>query len=281
MMSEMTCFKAQDFSFPLGVRTYIMGILNITPDSFSDGGLYLDPVKAVEKALELQAEGADIVDIGAQSTRPGSLPLTGHEELDRLSPVLLALKGVLDIPVSVDTFNPAVAEYALKHGASMINDVSGRLEPELARLVKDYCAGWIIMHNSGGASAAPGYEGGVLRAVQHFFNKSLEQTRHFGITDETICFDAGIGFGKSHEDNLELLRHLKQVKPAGTALLTGASRKRVVGYATGEENPGFREAGTIAAHTAAIASGTDIIRVHDVRQALQGARMADALYRKS
>ena len=278
----MNFFKAQDFRFPLGKRTYIMGILNVTPDSFSDGGLYLNPEKAVERALEIQREGADIIDIGAQSTRPGAQPLTAKEEQERLAPVLAALKGKLDIPVSVDTFNINVAAFALKNGASIINDVSGRLNPDIALLVKNYCAGWVIMHNSGGASAVNvRHDGGILQAVRRFFATSAEQAKVFGIEDEQLCFDTGIGFGKSHKDNLALLRHMKEVKIDGTALLTGASRKRVVGYATGEETPEFREAGTIAAHTAAIAGGTDMIRAHDVRQALQGARMADALFRNT
>lgn len=277
----MNCFTAQDFRFPLGKRTYIMGILNITPDSFSDGGQYLNPEKAAEKALEMQREGADIIDIGAQSTRPGALPLTGEEEIQRLSPVLAALKGKLDIPLSVDTFHAGVAEYALKNGACIVNDVSGVFNPDIAAVVRNYCAGWVIMHNAGGAAATDiRYEGGVLKAVSRFFTESFEQAKAAGIDGEYLCFDAGIGFGKSHEDNLELLRQMQAVKIEGYALLTGASRKRVVGYATGEDTPAFREAGTIAAHTAAIAGGTDFIRVHDVRQALQGARMADALFRK-
>ena len=279
---NMACFTAQDFRFPLGKRTYIMGIINVTPDSFSDGGLYLQPERAVERALEMQREGADIIDIGAQSTRPDAQPLSGEEEARRLTPVLEALKGKLDIPVSIDTFNTTIAEFALKNGAAIINDVSGKVNPDIALLVKNYCAGWVIMHNSGGAAAVNvRHDGGVLQAVRSFFTSAAEQAKAFDIGAEQLCFDAGIGFGKSHTDNLTLLRHMKEVKIDASALLTGASRKRVVGYATGEQTPEFREAGTIAAHTAAIAGGTDIIRVHDVRQALQGARMADALFRNT
>lgn len=278
----MACFTARDFRLPLGRRTYIMGILNVTPDSFSDGGLYLQPEKAVERALEIQREGADIIDIGAQSTRPGAQPLSEEEEAHRLTPVLEALKGKLDIPVSVDTFSPKIAEFALKHGAAIVNDVSGKVNPDIALLVKNYCAGWVMMHNAGGAAAVDvRHDGGVLQTVRSFFIKAAGQAKAFGIGAEQLCFDAGIGFGKSHTDNLNLLRHMREVKIDGTALLTAASRKRVVGYATGEQTPEFREAGTIAAHTAAIAGGTDIIRVHDVRQALQGARMADALFRNT
>src|SRR5665647_479468 len=151
MKTEMDCFKARDFCFPLGKRTYIMGILNVTPDSFSDGGLYFAPKKAVERALEMQCQGADIIDIGAQSTRPGAQPLTADDEIKRLSPVLEALKGKLTIPISVDTFYTKTAEFALKNQVAIINDVSATVNPELAELIKTTCAGWIIMHNSGGA----------------------------------------------------------------------------------------------------------------------------------
>lgn len=257
-----------------------MGILNVTPDSFSDGGLFLEPEKAVERALEMQAQGADIIDIGAQSTRPGAAAVTPEEEIERLSPILKALKGKLTVPVSVDTFYPITAEFALKNQAVIINDVSGTVSPELAVLIKSHHAGWVIMHNGGGAQAVnTEYNGGVLKSISEFFENALEKAKNFGIDNEYICLDAGIGFGKSHEDNLLILRHMREIKPEGTALLTGASRKRVVGFATGEANPEMRAAGTIAAHTAAIAGGSDIIRVHDVAQAVQGAKMADALFR--
>jgi len=277
---KMTYFKAQDFCFPLGERTYIMGILNVTPDSFSDGGLYFEPEKAVERALDMQNQGADIIDIGAQSTRPGAVQISPGEEIARLAPVLKALKGKLAVPISVDTFYPETAEFALDNQAAVINDVSGTVSPKLAKLIKKHGAGWVIMHNGGGASAAGiEYESGVLQSVRGFFEDALKQTRKLGVENEAVCLDPGIGFGKSHEDNLLLLRHLKEVKIDGTALLTAASRKRVVGLSTGEANPEMRAAGTIAAHTAAIAGGTDIIRVHDVAQALQGAKMADSLFR--
>ena len=276
----MNCFKAKDFCFPLGRRTYIMGILNVTPDSFSDGGLYLAPDKAIERALEMQRQGADIIDIGAQSTKPGAHLLPAEEEIERLTPVLEALKGKLSVPISVDTFYAKTAAFALNNQAAIINDVSGTVNAELAELVKNHHAGWIIMHNSGGANAVNvAHAGGVLKAVRSFFEKALEQVKALGVDEECLCFDAGIGFGKSHEDNLTLLRHLNEIKIEGAALLTGASRKRVVGFATGEDNPEMRVPGTIVAHAAAIAGGTDFIRIHDVPQAVQGAKMADALFR--
>ncbi|HZK39481.1 MAG TPA: dihydropteroate synthase [Clostridia bacterium] len=282
MKAELNCFNARGFSFPLGARTYLMGILNVTPDSFSDGGVYLQPEQALARALEMQTQGADILDIGAQSTRPGAQPVSAQEEIERLAPVLDALKGKVCVPISVDTFFPEVATFALNKGASIINDVSGKVNPKMADIIKSTGAGWVIMHNGGGAEATHvHYEGGVLKAVRKFFEDALVQIEHLGLDKEQICLDPGIGFGKSQSENMALLRRLKELKTQGIALLTGASRKRVIATATGEEDAAKREAGTIAAHTAAIAGGTDIIRVHDVSRGLQGARMADALFRNS
>ena len=258
----------------------VMGILNVTPDSFSDGGRFTLPEAAIARALEMQNQGADILDVGAQSTRPGAQAISPQEEIERLMGVLDLLKGNLRIPISVDTSSPEVAALALNNGASIINDVSGRVNPEMAAVVQSAGAGWVIMHNVGGAKAVNvSYESGVLKSVHSFFEKALLKTAALGLDESYICFDPGIGFGKSHQDNLRLLRHLKEVKIEGLALLTGASRKRVVGTAVLEEDATKREPGTVAAHTAAIAGGSDIIRVHDVSKGLQGARMADALFR--
>lgn len=282
MDTELNFFNALDFSFPLGERSYVMGILNITPDSFSDGGMYTQPEQAVDRALEMQAQGVDILDIGAQSTRPGAQPISAQEEVERLAPVLDALNGKVCVPISVDTFFPEVATFALNNGASIINDVSGTVNPKMAAVIKSTGAGWVIMHNVCGADAVHvHYEGGILKAVRDFFEQALLQIDALGLDRSHICLDPGIGFGKSHPENLELLRHLKEVKIEDIALLTGASRKRVVGNATLEKDTAKREPGTVAAHTAAIAGGTDIIRVHDVSRGLQGARMADTLFRNS
>lgn len=275
----MAYFRALSHCFERGKRTYVMGILNITPDSFSDGGQYVEPQAAVERALVMLAQSADMVDVGAQSTRPGAVAITAEEEIERLSPVLARLCGTLTVPVSVDTFFPLTARFALEHGAAVINDVSGTVNEEVVDLVKQHRAGLIVMHNGGGAGATQTeYPGGVVRAVREFFDASIDRALSLGLPKEQLCLDPGIGFGKSHEDNLALLRHLRELN-TDVALLTGASRKRVVGIATGETDPADRVAGTVAAHTAAIAGGTDFIRVHDVAQAVQGARMADALYR--
>lgn len=278
----MAVLKACQYEFCLGSRTYVMGILNITPDSFSDGGHFFDPDRALERALEIEARGADILDIGAQSTGPSAKLLTAEEELDRLSAFLPAIKARIKIPLSVDTFYPQTAHFALENGAAIINDVSAAINPEIAGLVKDYGAAWVIMHNRGGALATDMvYEGGVVSAVRAFFEEAADKTLALGIEPEQICFDPGIGFGKSMDDNLELIRQTAALRIDGYGLLAAVSRKRVIGAATGEAKAQNRDPGTIAAHTAAIAGGADIIRAHDVGAAVQGAKMADAIYRQT
>ncbi len=273
----MDYFRAGRYSIELGKKTYVMGILNVTPDSFSDGGSYFEADKAAEHAILMQEQGADIIDIGAQSTRPGAAPISAQEEVERLAPVLELLKGKLDIPISVDTFYPETARFSLENRASIINDVSGTVNEQMAAVVKEYSAGWVIMHSGGGASNEDEYKVGVVQAVREFFEQSLKKAEGLSLPRERICLDIGIGFGKSHEDNLRLIRELKSVKIDGTALLVGASRKRLVGIAANEPNPKKRIAGTVAAHTLSIAGGADIIRAHDVPEAVQSARVAEAI----
>ena len=187
---------------------------------------------------------------------------------EAVAPVLEALKGKLSVPVSVDTFYESVAEWSLEQGASIINDVSGRVNHEMLRIVKEHGAGYIIMHCEG--------------LEQPITDKLLflaEQANKAGIDRDSICLDIGIGFHKNTEENIDLLRHLKEIKPGGYPLLIGASRKRFIGAVSGEETPENRDAGTIAAHTLAIAAGADIIRVHEVKPAVQAARVADRIVR--
>ncbi|MBQ8763724.1 MAG: dihydropteroate synthase [Clostridia bacterium] len=273
-------FRAGKHEFPLGKRTYVMGILNYTPDSFSDGGMYFTPEKALEHALKMQEQGADIIDIGANSTRPDAVILGAAEEKERLIPVLEAVRGKITAAVSVDTFYPACAEAALKSGADIINDVSGVFNPETAKLAAKYGAGYIVMHNPCGSAAASEYPDGVVADLRKFFIDAIELAAKFGLPKEQLCLDPGFGFGKTYEDNLEILRDLQWLKFKGVALLAAGSRKRFIGTASGEENSALRDSGTVAAHTAAIAGGADIIRVHDVFSGVQGARVADAIYRK-
>lgn len=262
-------FQANHKQFPL-TRTYIMGILNVTPDSFSDGGQYLNPEKALARAKEMEAQGADIIDIGGQSTRPGYTPLSPQEEWARLREVLPQVVAQTSVAVSVDTFYPQVAEKALAAGADIINDVSGFGE-EMLRAVAGSGCGCVVMYPLGGA------DGNILERTKAFFSDRLEAAGKLGIEAQRLCMDPGIGFGKTMEENYALIARLDQAKLPGTACLMAASRKRVTGAPCG--NPPFsqRLPATLAAHTAAILAGADMVRVHDVAEAVQAARMADAL----
>ena len=274
-------FKGKGFSFEINMRTYIMGILNVTPDSFFDGGQWNSPEKAVEHALKMQEDGADIIDIGAQSTRPGSTLLSEDEELEIIKKYIPAVTSAVNVPVSVDTFYPKVAEYCLENGAKIINDVSSKMDREMALVVKKHNAGWIVMH-TGNASASQEADyskcGGVVNDVLAFFDKAEKIAAEYSISRENICFDMGFGFGKSHFDNLELLRNIDKLKSPERALLTALSCKRLVKNETGAD--GYdRVFGTLAADTLAIAGGTDFIRVHHVKEACLAAKMTDAVVR--
>lgn len=267
----------KDFVFDTSKHTLVCAILNITPDSFSDGGKFNEPQKALEHALEMQTLGADIIDVGAQSTRPGATRLSSQEENSRLLPILDLLRDKITVPISVDTFYPECAEAALDHGARIINDVSGDASGEMAQVVKRHGAGWIIMHNPCGADAEDVYDGGVVQSVRDFFLKSCDVAQSYGISPESLCFDPGIGFAKSYEDNLRLIKNIGKLKIGGSALMSAVSRKRVIGISSGEGDPSRRDPGTVALHTASILGGADVIRVHDVFSAVQAARCADAI----
>lgn len=273
-------FKAGKFEFPLGKRTYVMGILNCTPDSFSDGGLYNSPEAAVEHALRMQEEGADIIDIGANSTRPDAIILSGEEEKIRLLPILEAVLGKVSVAVSVDTFYPVCAEAALSMGADIINDISGVFNSDMAMLAKKYGAGYVVMHNPCGAGVTAEYPNGVVSEIREFFIDAMKLAQECGLPKSSLCLDPGIGFSKSVEDNFEIFREADKLKFSGTALLFAGSRKRFIGAAGGVEDSRLRDPGTVAAHTAAVAGGADIIRVHNVAAAVQSARVADAIYRR-
>lgn len=273
----MDVFAAKDKVFLLEKRTYIMGILNVTPDSFSDGGQYFKTEDAVAHALQMEAEGADIIDIGAQSTRPGAVPVTAKEEAERLIPVLTALQGKLRVPVSVDTFFPEVAAKALEAGAAVINDVGGAFQPEIAQAVKACEGGYIVTHAPQNADEVVAYPEGVVPAVRSFFLDVMQKASDCGLGMEHLCLDPGIGFGKSRKDDLELLREMQWLKISPAALLCGASRKRVT---TGsDDSPAERDPATLAAHTAAVAGRADFLRVHNVKDSRLAAAMADKLYR--
>ncbi len=272
-------FSGKDFRFELGKKTYIMGILNVTKDSFADGGKYNTPQKAKVHVKEMLLQGADVIDIGAQSTRPDSQIISPQEELEIIKQYLPFLANEFDCIISVDTFYPEVAEYALNNGASIINDVSGVFNVEMAQLVKKYDCGWIVMHTGGGnANTVPEYKNSVTDDVVEFFDNVLDKCDKMNIPHRNIMLDIGVGFGKTYEQNIEVIKNISKIKRDNVALLTALSLKRVVGTATDTEKED-RLFGTISANSLAIANGTDFIRVHNVKEAVLGAKMADALVR--
>ena len=271
-------FKAGNFSFPLGQKTYIMGILNYTPDSFSDGGKYNSREKALSHALELESQGADIIDLGANSTRPGANILDEKEELQRLKDAFDALENKISAPLSVDTFYPACAEYALNHGAVIINDVSGTFNNEIAQLVKKFNGAYIVTHNPCGADNVIDYPNSIVFAVREFFDKCINDAEKIGLCLDNLCLDMGLGFGKANYENYELVRRINELKYDSIALLAGASRKRMTNI-NGNTPPVERDIATGAIHSLCIMGGADIIRVHNVPMAIKYAGAADAVCR--
>jgi len=271
----------------LGARTLIMGVLNVTPDSFSDGGAFLDPRRAVAHALQMQRDGADIIDIGAESTRPGSLGVTAVEELRRLLPVFEALRGRLKIPISIDTRKSAVAEVALGAGASIINDVSGlRTDPRLAEVAVRRRVPLILMHMRGTplTMQKKPFAKNVLRDVTAGLHRSIALARRAGVAKNQIILDPGIGFGKSFSQNYELLARLPEIAKLGYPLLVGTSRKGFLGATLAKSGPAGalksvpvqdRIWATAATVAASILGGARIVRVHDVKEMAQVARVAD------
>ena len=262
-------FFAAGRHFPLN-RTYVMGILNVTPDSFSDGGLYFDPEAAVRRAKEMEAQGVDIVDIGGQSTRPGSTRLSAEAEWARIEAVVRAVSAETQLAVSIDTFYPAVAEKALKAGAHIINDVTG-FSAEMWRAVQGTDCGCIVMH-PGDPDDLSGGARDILDTVRAVFERKAAQAAQYGVERRRLCFDPGVGFGKTHAENLELIANPDALRVPGTALLMAASRKRVIAAVCGEGPAAERVAGTVAAHTASALFGADMVRAHDTLAAVPAAR---------
>lgn len=267
-------FKCRGFSLPLGKRTYIMGILNVTPDSFFDGGRYNELEKALEKARELVKNGADIIDIGGESTRPGFIPVSEEEELSRVIPVVEVLTRELDVPISIDTTKSIVAEKALEAGAHIVNDVWGlQKDSNLAGVVSKYDAGVIIMHNKEDTIYVD-----FMCEIMDFLKKSIEIAVNAGITADHIAVDPGIGFGKTFEHNIEVMRKLDRLKELRLPILLGTSRKSFIGNILNLPVTERLE-GTAATVALGIAKGVDIIRVHDVVEMKRVAKVADAIVR--
>lgn len=271
----MSGFRAGKYFLSLNGPACIMGILNVTPDSFSDGGQNFRPEDAVAHALEMQEQGAGMIDIGGQSTRPGFTAIPPQEEWERIEPVLKALQGRLSVPVSVDTFYPQVASMALSAGADVINDVNGFTDPAMFPAVLQSGCGCIIMHNGHVLKEDP--EEDILVRVRRFFEDKLRQAQEIGIARERICFDPGVGFGKTYEENLRLIANVDAVRIEGCAFLMAASRKGVIGKSCGDPPAEDRMSGTLAAHTLAQAGGAQLLRAHDVREAVQAAQVAYAV----
>jgi dihydropteroate synthase len=259
-------------------RPRVMGVINVTPDSFSDGGRFLAPQRAVDRANRLTTEGADLLDIGGESTRPGAEGVSAEEELRRVGPVLEALAGG-DVPISIDTSKLAVAEAALDAGAQIVNDVTGlRSDPELAGLCADRGCGVVLMHMLGTPRTMqrnPTYDD-VVDDVKAFLAERIEYAAAEGVAEERIWVDPGIGFGKTVEHNLELLSRLRELRDLGRPICLGTSRKSFIGKITGREVE-ERLGGTIATNVLALAGGAEVFRVHDVREAREALDVAEAL----
>lgn len=274
--------KLRSRTLVLGQRTLVMGVLNVTPDSFSDGGEFLDSRKAARHALQLERDGADILDIGAESTRPGSRGVSAAEELRRLLPVLESLRGRLKIPISVDTRKSSIAEIALGAGAEIINDISGLThDPRMAQIVACHRVPIILMHMRGTPETmqTKPFARDVMADVTRGLRRSVAIARSAGVAKSRILIDPGVGFGKRFEQNYELLRKLPELAKLGYPLLVGTSRKGFLGRTLARDgNPaptGKRIWGTAATLTAAIFGGAHIVRVHDVAEMVQVARVAD------
>jgi dihydropteroate synthase len=251
-----------------------MGILNLTPDSFSDGGSYQEPQAAVERALQMVDEGADIIDLGGESTRPGFIPVDGETEIQRVVPVVERLAQDLSVPISIDTTKAAVAKRALEAGAHIINDIWGlQRDPDLARVSGAYDAGVIVMHNSEHCSYHD-----LMGDIVAFFCKSLDLAQAAGIKRENLALDPGIGFGKDLAQNLETLRRLEELHVLGLPILLGTSRKSLVGKVLNLPVQDRLE-GTAATVALGIAYGADFVRVHDVQAMKRVAVMTDAIVR--
>ncbi len=273
-------WKLRDRELLTGERTLIMGVLNVTPDSFSDGGKYLEPDRAFARAIELEEQGADIIDIGAESTRPGAERVSEAEELRRLVPVLKRLHGKLAVPISVDTYKSAVAEKALEHGAEIINDPSGlTFDAQLARVAANHNAGLIINHMRGTpetwAKLPPLKD--LIGAIRNDLDAAVHRAVRSGVDRTRIAIDPGLGFGKRREQNAEILARLDEFAALEIAIMVGPSRKSFLPQTAEAPADSLLQCATAAAVTAAILGGAHIVRVHDVAEMKPVVEVADQI----
>jgi dihydropteroate synthase len=269
---NLECGKTK-FSF--GEKTYVMGILNVTPDSFSDGGKYFDEEDAVLRAKEMIKEGADILDIGAESTRPGYEVISVEEEINRLTPVIKRLLSEVDVPISIDTYKPEVAEAMLKLGVNIINDIWGlQIDSKMAKVIAKYDVPVVIMHNQNGTE----YEKDIMETICDFLRESIDIALDAGVKREKIILDPGIGFGKTSEQNIEVISRLGELNDLGYPILLGTSRKSMIGKIL-DLPAKERVEGTLATSVMGVTQGVDIIRVHDVLENSRAIKVSDAIIR--
>lgn len=270
------------FELPLGEKTYVMGILNVTPDSFSGDGLGDSVEAAVRRAERMVADGADMLDIGGESTRPGAEEVSLEEELRRVVPVIAALAERFPVPISVDTYKSAIAREAVRAGATIVNDISGlRFDPEIAAVAAEAGAAVVVMHIQGTPRTMqqhPHYDD-LMAEVCDYLQESTKIAKAAGIPRAQVVLDPGFGFGKTVEHNLELLRRLRELTSYGQPLLAGTSRKSTIGKVLGGLPPEERVEGTAATVAIAIQNGADIVRVHDIKEMARVAKMTDAIVR--
>lgn len=257
-----------------------MGILNITPDSFSDGGLYFSESSAIKRALQMVEDGADIIDIGGESTRPGSEPLPIEEELRRVIPVIESLSREIPVPISIDTYKSGVAKQALDSGASMVNDISGlRFDSDMPAVLAEYKVPVVIMHIKGkpkDMQQNPVY-GALVPEILNYLQDGIQLAVKSGVSEDGIIIDPGIGFGKTFEHSLEIINNLREFAHLGKPVLIGPSRKAFIGKILGGVPAEERLEGTAAAVAISVMNGANIVRVHDVREMVKVVKVADAI----
>ena len=278
-MRPETLFQIRGTRYRLGARTWVMGVLNVTPDSFFDGGRYLDAFQAADYGLRMAAEGADIIDIGGESTRPGSEPVPAEEEIRRIIPVLSLLRPKTKTLLSIDTMKYETARAAIDAGADIVNDISSfRMDPRLLALAAETKAGFILMHMQGvpkTMQVAPRYDD-VRAEVRSFLAQKIEIAAAYGLPVECLAVDPGIGFGKRLEDNCALIRGLDDLAVLGRPIVLGISRKSMIGKIL-DVPPEERLEGSLAAAVIGLSRGAHILRVHDVQSTVRAARVADAI----
>jgi len=266
-------------SLELGKKTLIMGVLNVTPDSFSDGGHFFVREKAIEQALAMEADGADIIDIGGESTRPYAEKVSLEQELERVVPVIEELSKAVSIPISIDTYKAKVAESAINAGATIINDISAlRFDPDMVSVARDSCMPVILMHmkgTPGDMQNNPVYDD-LMGEIKTFFREAIDKAQANGVARDMLILDPGIGFGKSFAHNLRIIRNLKELEALGLPVLLGSSRKAFIGNIL-DKSPEERDTGTMATVAAGIMNGAHIVRVHNVRMAVDTVKVVDTI----